>query len=761
MKKKLITLLLISALVASAASCGQNNGTDAPAVGETTTAPETTTAEVTTTEFETTASETTKPVSETEKTTAETTEKPEKTTAGTTVDTTADTTTSEAPAETTTAAPATEAREEAPSAMTTAAMTTIPYEAPAVEAADDEYSEYFVDSYDGDMDMADFAPSAAMDGFGAGDALTGFKTADVADGSCIDVIDDCIPLPEYEPVQARAGLLTAGEWRDNSNYAFWRSLFGQREDWKEILNEWEVSTLRRVAVRVTDKNGAPASGLTVKLYSGSEELWQAVTDSRGEAFLFAGLGLNGSDPDKVTVSSPSGDVSAKVPENYTDTDKAIEIEVGKEAPMRKQLDLMFMIDTTGSMGDELTYIQKELEDVIKRVSDATQADIQLSVNFYRDEGDEYVVRPFEFTKDIKTALDQIAKQCSDGGGDYPEAVIKALDNAVNEHQWRSDSEKLMFLVLDAPPHLDDGRQNYARLVKAFAKKGIRVIPVASSGVDTDTEYLLRSIALATGGTYTFLTNDSGIGGSHLEPTIGKYDVEKLNDLLVRVISDYFSRETRKAAETPKTSGGNNSKIPDGAYEAEWCKTSDYYSGEGMYTTQYISTGDGLARFFRDYGDISGLAEYAAKVDMKKNVIAVEVVMLSSGSISIDKSSPVYASVDDGRVKFTYKLDTPEIGTCDMAAIFIYAAIPSDKIDIPFTDKQLGNMELVDNEISQKLAELKNMSPEEKRKAVAALLDELADRGLIYKDSINFDGDMVSYTYDLGDYSCVSGGVKLT
>ena len=72
----------------------------------------------------------------------------------------------------------------------------------------------------------------------------------------------------------------------------------------------------------------------------------------------------------------------------------------------------------------------------------------------------------------------------------------------------------------------------------MAKQGIRLIPLASSGVDTETEFLLRSWSVMTGGTYTFLTNHSGIGNSHLEPTIGAYEVEKLNDLLARVISEY-------------------------------------------------------------------------------------------------------------------------------------------------------------------------------------------------------------------------------
>jgi hypothetical protein len=71
---------------------------------------------------------------------------------------------------------------------------------------------------------------------------------------------------------------------------------------------------------------------------------------------------------------------------------------------------------------------------------------------------------------------------------------------------------------------------------------VRIVPLGASGVDKDTEFLMRMLDIATGGTYTFLTNHSGIGGDHLEPTIGEYDVELLNDLLVRVITQSLAVE---------------------------------------------------------------------------------------------------------------------------------------------------------------------------------------------------------------------------
>ncbi|WP_139902638.1 VWA domain-containing protein [Clostridium thermarum] len=83
------------------------------------------------------------------------------------------------------------------------------------------------------------------------------------------------------------------------------------------------------------------------------------------------------------------------------------------------LDLMFVVDTTGSMQDELDYLKAELKNVIRRVdAEASQSlDIRLSCNYYRDQGDEYVVRPFPFTRDIDEVINDMNKQYADGGGD--------------------------------------------------------------------------------------------------------------------------------------------------------------------------------------------------------------------------------------------------------------------------------------------------------------------------------------------------------
>ena len=95
------------------------------------------------------------------------------------------------------------------------------------------------------------------------------------------------------------------------------------------------------------------------------------------------------------------------------------------------------------------------------------------------------------------------------------------------------------MLLDAPPHKqDDVIKSLQSTIPQYAAKGIRIIPIAASGVDKPTEFFLRFTAIATDATYVFLTNDSGIGGDHIKATVGDYEVELLRDLMIRLIKQY-------------------------------------------------------------------------------------------------------------------------------------------------------------------------------------------------------------------------------
>ena len=96
------------------------------------------------------------------------------------------------------------------------------------------------------------------------------------------------------------------------------------------------------------------------------------------------------------------------------------------------------------------------------------------------------------------------------------------------------------MLLDAPPHHNDGViSSLKTTIPQYALHGIRIIPIAASGVDKPTEFFLRFTAMATDGTYVFITNHSGIGDSHIEASVGEYQVELLNELIIRLINQYM------------------------------------------------------------------------------------------------------------------------------------------------------------------------------------------------------------------------------
>ncbi|WP_049869387.1 vWA domain-containing protein [Paenibacillus sp. D9] len=378
--------------------------------------------------------------------------------------------------------------------------------------------------------------------------------------------------PEPQP-----GMLTAGEWNDHAAWSKWKDLSSGGEG-SGYIRLWGFDTRYRMVVSVT-RDGSPAVDVPVRLQCGQDDGWSARTDNTGRAYLFAALASSrdligregfgdepaapqgtgeledngqsngGFSPEasscRVKASPDGGSPASRTLEqsDWKAGTAAISLD-GSGTQPSEVLDLMLMVDATGSMADELKYLSEELSNVVRQVKkkNGQTLEIRVSPNFYRDRHDEYVVRPFPFTTDVVEAQGRIAAQEADGGQDYPEAVDEALENAVSGHDWsKSARARLLLLVLDAPPHREQAAAERIRLMAAeAAKQGIRIIPVAASGADLETEMLMRTLAVATGGSYVFLTDDSGIGDSHKKPEGATPQIMPLNDLLADLIGRYVS-----------------------------------------------------------------------------------------------------------------------------------------------------------------------------------------------------------------------------
>lgn len=371
----------------------------------------------------------------------------------------------------------------------------------------------------------DSDPMFSLDGFN--DFTNSVSTEDII------MINNKYPL--YEAIynaNIKAGILTGSVVFDNENYEFWNKLISNNQNGKGLFEEYEnkysFNTKNRVRIQV--KN---APNVSVEMTDGS---FATFTDANGYAYLYPEkiedkyevyITYNDVNKDKKKIKA-----TIKNDDIISLTDKTYKNDV---------IELMFVIDTTGSMGDEINYLKVEIDDVISEIQEKNpNTVIKLALLFYRDKGDEYVTRYFDFTQDIQKQKNNLSNQNANGGGDFEEAVYKALGEAVDK-QWSSSSEtRVLVHVADAPSH-DNEVKEWNKNVLKLTKKGIKVISVASSGIDKKTEYFFRSQSMITGGCYVYLTDDSGVGGTHIEATTEvKPVVEYLNKLLIRLINGYHT-----------------------------------------------------------------------------------------------------------------------------------------------------------------------------------------------------------------------------
>jgi hypothetical protein len=206
------------------------------------------------------------------------------------------------------------------------------------------------------------------------------------------------------------------------------------------------------------------------------------------------------------------------------------------------IDAALVLDTTGSMGDEISYLTSELASITSAISAAyPNADQRWALVVYRDTpdtdpGDAYVVESVDFTSSAQAFAATVGAQTAANGGDYPESPEIGLEQ-LQKLTWRTDPAvaKVAFWVADAPQHTYRAAAMKQAIVDAHTA-GIHIYPVSASGTDDLLELTMRTAAEITGGRYLFLTDDSGVGDPHKVPEIPCYYVTRLEKALVRVAS---------------------------------------------------------------------------------------------------------------------------------------------------------------------------------------------------------------------------------
>ncbi len=214
----------------------------------------------------------------------------------------------------------------------------------------------------------------------------------------------------------------------------------------------------------------------------------------------------------VTATAPA---AAPVPAAVPAPAAAIALPPGTQqaTSKRPRVEIVFALDTTSSMSGLIEGAKRKIWSIASFVAQGQPSpDLRIGLVGYRDVGDEYVTRLHDLDDDLDRVSARLHRFRAEGGGDTPEHVARALDEAVRKISWSrgDDVLRLIYLVGDAPPHVDyDDGYDFARAARAAAGAGIAVHTVRC-GEDRDTESVFRRIASLGRGQFMTVQQDGGM-----------------------------------------------------------------------------------------------------------------------------------------------------------------------------------------------------------------------------------------------------------
>jgi Mg-chelatase subunit ChlD len=314
--------------------------------------------------------------------------------------------------------------------------------------------------------------------------------------------------PGAPPARSRDGAyvtpsasVKAGEWDDNANYQEFRRYMGSQSHLG--FERVDVSQRRFLVVRDQDGKAVPNCAVTVR--DDGQRSVKLTTTSSGRAILFPRAeGLSGGGL-SATASCHGTIAHARVSLDGDDGVVDLSLSKPRALPQRPVLDLAFVLDTTGSMAEEIEAVKGTIRKVAGMLADLG-VDVRVGLVEYRDLNDSFVTRVYPMSGDVTAFARKVDGLRAGGGGDTPENANRGLSVALNDLAWSERSvARVAVLIADAPPHLDyDGEVSYGASMREASRRGIQIHTIAASGMDALGQVVWRQIAQYTGGTNMFV-----------------------------------------------------------------------------------------------------------------------------------------------------------------------------------------------------------------------------------------------------------------
>jgi len=383
------------------------------------------------------------------------------------------------------------------------------------------------------------------------------------------------PLSSPARQSAAEPVVTAGVVDDNADFGEYLN-YRQRHAGLPVR---ERDIHERYLLEVTDAQGFPVHDAEVAVQRAgiAQPVMWARTDTAGHVWLhpraFLAPGVADERTLGVAVRKNGQQARAVLMRGQP---QALQLRLGTLPAAQARLDLVFLIDATGSMDDEIAKLKASMRAMAEQIARLPgQPDVCYGLVAYRDRGDAFLTRTQDFTHDLPAFQQGLARLQAGGGGDTPEALNEALHEVVHGLSWRREAARMVVLVADAPPHLDYGGcmtapdaygvnpprgwqaglgrpgacPQYDRDMQAALAKGIKLFAVGASGLDPVGEYIFRQMAQYTAGRFVFLTYrdaaDPGSGpGSQTVHDVQQYSVQTLDRLVVRLVGEEMAKLKR-------------------------------------------------------------------------------------------------------------------------------------------------------------------------------------------------------------------------
>ncbi len=339
--------------------------------------------------------------------------------------------------------------------------------------------------------------------------------------------------------------LKAGFADDNKQYGYFVDFLEEYS----YAPHLQLPVGERIVLQVKDRDEKPIPNADVLIAAGGRRE-RGKTMADGSFLFFPSLYPEGIQSFDVTVRAQQQEKEITFPrtgERIQTVTYGMERYIPKPIP----LDILFIFDTTGSMGDEIDRLKTTIELIhINLTNLSIHPTVRFGMVLYKDIGDEYRTKVVPLTADLEEfqeALDQVE---ASGGGDTPEDLQAALEDAVTRIEWEPEGIRLGFIITDAPPHLDYGQEyTYVDASKEAKEKGIKIFSVGTGGLDISGEYVLRQISQFTSGKYIFLTygetgeSEGGRPGAVSHHTGSNFQTDKLEAIIIRFAKEELSNLT--------------------------------------------------------------------------------------------------------------------------------------------------------------------------------------------------------------------------